>query len=225
MWLHELAVIRLNKGLAVFRPAMTVRLAKGERRGFANADFKPLALHYKGQVLQVHAMAAIRRARARRHARRARPGAGPVHAGGGSVPRPLAARPGQGHPPARPTPESWRAIVECLKNPEHQRIVADDREQMNVLVLAGPSIRHDAGAGAPDRLPGPRPTTRMRAASWQLGYNRHAAVDIRRRLLRTDRRRRARRDRAHLPRARHAPRGRQLQRPGGDGPTTACSTR
>ena len=59
MWLHELEVIRLNKGLAVFRPAMTVRLAKGERRGFAKADFEPLSLHYKGQTLQVHVMAAF----------------------------------------------------------------------------------------------------------------------------------------------------------------------
>ncbi|MDE0201568.1 MAG: RecQ family ATP-dependent DNA helicase [Rhodospirillaceae bacterium] len=59
MWLHELEVIRLNKGLAVFRPAMTVRLAKGERRGFAKTDFEPLALHYKEQVLQVHVMAAF----------------------------------------------------------------------------------------------------------------------------------------------------------------------
>lgn len=48
MWLHELEVIRLNKGLAVFRPAMTVHLARGEGRDFSRADFEPLALHYKG---------------------------------------------------------------------------------------------------------------------------------------------------------------------------------
>ena len=36
------------------------------------------------------------------------------------------------------TPESWRAIVESLNNPTQWRIVADDREQTNVLVLAGP---------------------------------------------------------------------------------------
>ena len=58
LWLHEQEVIRLNKGLAVFRPAMTIRLAPKERRGFASADFEPLALHYKGQVLQVHVMVA-----------------------------------------------------------------------------------------------------------------------------------------------------------------------
>ncbi len=59
MWLHELEIIRLNKGLAVFRPAMTVRLARGERRGFTNGDFEPLALHYEGRDQQVHVMAAF----------------------------------------------------------------------------------------------------------------------------------------------------------------------
>ena len=38
LWLHEQEVIRLNKGLAVFRPAMTIHL-KPETRGFAQADF------------------------------------------------------------------------------------------------------------------------------------------------------------------------------------------
>ena len=59
MWLHELEVIRLNKGLAVFRPAMTVRLENREKWGFTNTHFEPLALHYNGQVLQVHVMAAF----------------------------------------------------------------------------------------------------------------------------------------------------------------------
>ena len=36
------------------------------------------------------------------------------------------------------TPESWRMIVETLGNADQTRIVADDREQTSVLVLAGP---------------------------------------------------------------------------------------
>ena len=55
LWLHELEVIRLNKGLTVFRPAMTIRLQQ-DRRGFAKADFAPLAIHYRGQILQIHVM-------------------------------------------------------------------------------------------------------------------------------------------------------------------------
>ena len=41
LWLHEQEVIRLNKGLAVFRPAMTIHL-KPVRQGFVEADFRPL---------------------------------------------------------------------------------------------------------------------------------------------------------------------------------------
>ena len=55
LWLHELEVICLNKGLTVFRPAMTIRLQQ-DRRGFAKADFAPLAIHYRGQILQIHVM-------------------------------------------------------------------------------------------------------------------------------------------------------------------------
>ena len=56
LWLHEQEVIRLHKGLAVFRPAMTIRLQQ-ERRGFAETDFRSLKLHYDEQVLQIHVMA------------------------------------------------------------------------------------------------------------------------------------------------------------------------
>ena len=56
LWLHEQEAIRLNRGLTVFRPAMTIRL-KPERRGFAQADFKSLKLHYDEQILQIHVMA------------------------------------------------------------------------------------------------------------------------------------------------------------------------
>ena len=56
LWLHEQEIIRLNKGLAVFRPAMTIRL-KPERRGFIEADFRPLRMHYDEQTLQIHVMA------------------------------------------------------------------------------------------------------------------------------------------------------------------------
>jgi ATP-dependent DNA helicase RecQ len=56
MWMHELEVIRLNKGLAVFRSAMTIRLSP-EKRGFLKANFEPLRLHYDEQTRQVHIMA------------------------------------------------------------------------------------------------------------------------------------------------------------------------
>ena len=180
LWLHEQEVIRLNKGLAVFRPAMTIRLAE-ERRGFANADFAPLDLHYKGQVRQIHVMAEfaerglddmaealimaidyfslkeedfLRRWLPKRDAEIAR----------------------------ETTPESWRTIVESLKNPIQQRIVADDRDQTNVLVLAGPGsgktrvLVHRIAYLVRARREDPR-------GILALAYNRHTAVDIRRRLV------------------------------------------
>ena len=181
LWLHEQEVLRLNKGLAVFRPAMTIRLEHRDRRGFSRTDFEPLALHYKGQVLQIHVMVefAERGLAAMSDA---------LHlsmdyfALGEEA---FLARwlPGRDREIGRQTtPESWRAIVESLKNPVQQRIVADDRERTNVLVLAGP------GSGKTRVL--------VHRIAWlirvrrenargilALAYNRHAAVDIRRRLV------------------------------------------
>ncbi|MDE0388708.1 MAG: RecQ family ATP-dependent DNA helicase, partial [Rhodospirillales bacterium] len=180
MWLHELEVIRLNKGLAVFRPAMTVRLARGEKRGFAKVDFEPLALHYKEQVLQVHVMAAFAQhgLDAMRDAMRLAKDYFTLKEGA-FLDRWL---PGRDREIGRQTtPDSWRAIVEDLGNPTQQRIVADDREQTNVLVLAGP------GSGKTwvlvHRI---AYLVRVRRESARgilaLAYNRHAATDIRRRL-------------------------------------------
>ena len=179
LWLHEQEVIRLHKGLAVFRPAMTIRLAhETPRRGFAASDFEPLRLHYQGQVRQIHVMVEFARrgldaiADALRLAmdyfalkeedflRRWLPDRelGP-----------------------ETTPESWRAIVESLKNPDQQRIVADKREQTNVLVLAGPGsgktrvLVHRIAYLVRARRENPR-------GILALAYNRHAAVEIRRRL-------------------------------------------
>ncbi len=179
LWLHEQEVIRLNQGLTVFRPAMTIRL-KPETRGFARADFTPLQLHYDEQVLQIHVMAEY------------------AAQGLGSMANALRLamdyfRYGQAEFLRRwlpdrerdlsrqTTPESWRAIVESLNNPIQRRIVADDREQTNVLVLAGPGsgktrvLVHRIAYLIRARRENPR-------GILALAYNRHAAVEIRRRL-------------------------------------------
>ena len=180
LWLHEQEVIRLNKGLAVFRPAMTIRLEQRDRHGFAKTDFEPLALHYKGQVLQIHVMVefAERGLAAMTDALR-------LAMDYFTLKEEEFLRrwlPGRDREIGRETtPESWRAIVENLKNPVQQRIVADDRDQTNVLVLAGP------GSGK-TRVLVHRIAYLVRARRENargilaLGYNRHAAVDIRRRL-------------------------------------------
>ncbi len=180
LWLHEQEVIRLNKGLAVFRPAMTIQLVQQERRGFAKTDFEPLALHYKGKILQIHVMA--------EYAKR----------GLDSTTQALRLAmdyfvlreadflsrwlPGRDKEIGRETtPDSWRQIVESLRNPVQQRIVADGREATNVLVLAGP------GSGKTrvlvHRIAWLLRVKREKARGiLALAYNRHAAVDIRSRL-------------------------------------------
>ena len=180
LWLHEQEVIRLNKGLAVFRPAMTIRLRQRERRGFANADFEPLALHYQGQVLQIHVMVAFAEhgLTAMRDALRLAMDYFTLKEEA-FLDRWL---PGRDREIGRETtPASWRAIVESLNDPVQQRIVADNREQTNVLVLAGPGsgktrvLVHRIAYLIRARRENPR-------GILALAYNRHAAVDIRRRL-------------------------------------------
>ena len=179
LWLHEQEVIRLNKGLTVFRPAMTIRL-KPERRGFAQADFAPLKIHYDEQVLQIHVMMEY------------------VQRGLGAIAEALRLAldyfglrrdefldrwlPDRDRELSRQTtPESWRTIVESLNNPIQRRIVADDREQPNVLVLAGPGsgktrvLVHRIAYLVRARRENPR-------GILALTYNRHAALEIRRRL-------------------------------------------
>lgn len=179
LWLHEQEVIRLNKGLAVFRPAMTIRLGQ-DRRGFLKADFEPLKIHYEQQVMQIHVMAEYVQ-------RGLRAMAEALHLAmdyfsmerDAFISRWLPDR--EEELARQTTPESWRRIVESLNNPVQQRIVTDDREKTNILVLAGP------GSGK-TRVLVHRIAYLIRAKRENargiiaLAYNRHAAVEIRRRL-------------------------------------------
>lgn len=179
LWLHEQEVIRLNKGLAVFRPAMTIRLGQ-DKRNFGKSDFAPLRLHYDEQVLQIHVMAEY------------------VQRGLKAITEAFHLTidyftlsrerflekwlPGREKDLSRQTtPASWQAIVESLGNPVQQKIVADEREQTNVLVLAGP------GSGK-TRVLVQRIAYLVRVKRENprgilaLAYNRHAAAEIRTRL-------------------------------------------
>ncbi len=181
LWLHDQEVIRLHKGLAVFRPAMTIRLVQETPgRGFAAADFEPLKLHYQGQVRQIHVMVEFARRGLDAMADALRLALDYFNLKEENfLHRWL---PDRDKEIARETtPESWRTIVESLKNSTQQRIVADDREQTNVLVLAGPGsgktrvLVHRIAYLVRARRENPR-------GILALAYNRHAAVEIRRRL-------------------------------------------
>ena len=179
LWLHEQEVIRLNKGLAVFRPAMTIRLG-ADKRGFAKADFAPLKLHYDEQVVQIHVMTEYVQRGLQAIADAVR-----LSMEYFSLERDEFMQrwlPGREKELARQTtPASWRTIVDDLNHPVQQKIVTDDREQTNVLVLAGP------GSGK-TRVLVHRIAYLVRVKRENphgilvLAYNRHAAVEVRRRL-------------------------------------------
>ncbi len=179
LWLHEQEVIRLNKGLTVFRPAMTIRL-KPERRGFANTDFASLKIHYDEQIRQIHVMAEYVRLALIAIADALRLVVDYFRFDEDEFLRRW--MPDRDTELSRQTtPESWQAIVESLRNPLQRRIVADEREQANVLVLAGPGsgktrvLVHRIAYLIRVKRENPRGII-------ALAYNRHAAVEIRRRL-------------------------------------------
>jgi len=179
MWLHEQKVITLGRGLTIFRPAITIHL-RPDGGQFLQKDFQPLEEHYGEQTIQTHIMAA--------------------YAARGLVSMEEAGRlsqdyfrldkdaflkrwmPGRaGEMRRQTTPESLRQIVDSLRNTTQSRIVSDDREQTNVLVLAGP------GSGK-TRVLVHRIAYLVRVRREDphgilvLTYNRHAAVEVRKRL-------------------------------------------
>lgn len=180
LWLHEQEVIRLNKGLAVFRPAMTLRLDPDWKRRFTQPDFAPLKAHYDEQVFQIHVMAEYVQ-------RGLEAMAEALHLTMDyfKLPREDFVKnwfPGREQELARQTtPQSWQAIVEALNNRDQERIIADDRETVNVLVLAGPGsgktrvLVHRIAYLIRGRRENPEGIV-------ALAYNRHAAAQIRERL-------------------------------------------
>ena len=180
LWLHEQQVVQLNRGLTVFRPAMTIRIDSDRRRGFNATDFASLQIHYDEQVRQIHVMAEYAE-----QGLRSMTGALQLAMDYFSMPESEFLQRWLPHGSAelgrQTTAESWRAIVENLKNPDQRAIVADDCEQTNMLVLAGPGsgktrvLVHRIAYLLRVRRENPRSII-------ALAYNRHAAVEIRRRL-------------------------------------------
>ena len=179
LWLHDQEVIRLNRGMSVFRPAMTIRLEEGRNR-FLQSDFEPLQIHYDEQTLQIHIMAEYAEKGLQSIAEAVR-----LTLDYFSLPRQEFVDrwlPGKTQELSRQTtPESWRRIVESLNNRAQRDIVADDRENTNVLILAGPGsgktrvLVHRIAYLIRARRGNPR-------SILALAYNRHAAVQIRQRL-------------------------------------------
>lgn len=181
LWLHEQQVITLGKGLSVFRPAITLHLdPKGGN--FTVQNFTPLEEHYTEQTIQTHVMAA--------YAEKGLKSIGEAES--------LSAdyfvldqeafmrrwMPGRGTEFRRQaTGQAWTEIVDSLGNPTQEQIVRDDREQTNVLVLAGPGsgktrvLVHRIAYLVKIKREDPN-------GILVLAYNRHAAAEIRERLRR-----------------------------------------
>jgi ATP-dependent DNA helicase RecQ len=181
LWLHEQQVATLGRGLTVFRPAITVHLnPKGGP--FTLQHFAPLEEHYGETTIQTHVMAAYaeKGLEAMDQAQR-------LSEDYFVLDRDAFLRrwlPGRGTEIRRQTTgTSWRTIVDALDNPAQAEIVRDDREQTNVLVLAGPGsgktrvLVHRIAYLIRVKREDPR-------GILVLTYNRHAAAEIRERLRR-----------------------------------------
>ena len=179
LWLHDQEVIRLNQGMAVLRPAMTIKL-DGYKRAFGPEDYEPLDLHYGEQTQQIHIMEEY----AERGLRRIED-ATAMAEDYFAMPQQQFIAKWLAHKAdtlkLQTTPQHYSRIVEQLNNPVQRRIVTDPRRNPNVLVLAGP------GSGKTrvlvHRIAYLVKVRRERPESIiALAYNRHAAAEIRRRL-------------------------------------------
>ncbi len=178
LWMHEQEVVTLNRGLTVFRPAMSLKVTRGKK--FTVADFKPLQQHYAEQTAQIHVVSEY-----------AKLGVDDIH-----LALALATdyfkldseafvrkwfegkEKTLGHDTL---PEHFDEIVRQLGNRTQERIVEKVGERTNVLVLAGPGsgktrvLVHRIAYLVSVRRENP-------GSILALTYNRHAAVEARRRL-------------------------------------------
>ncbi len=178
LWLHEQEIVRLGRGLVVFRPAMRIRVGSGSG-AFTRSDYTELKDHYNEQVVQIHVMAEYARQGLRAVQNAMRLVEDYFNLRREDFIRrwfPQSAK----YLTRQTTGASWRAIVESL-NRAQRTIVTDEREQTNVLVLAGPgsgktrALVHRIAFLVRVRRENPR-------GILALAYNRHAAAEIRRRL-------------------------------------------
>ena len=179
LWLHEQQVATLGRGLSIFRPAITLHLnPKGGN--FTVQNFTPLEEHYTEQTIQTHVMAAYAEKGLERIDEAER-----LASDYFVLERDAFMRcwmPGYGTEFRRQaTGQTWDRIVKSLGNTNQEHIVRDEREQTNVLVLAGPGsgktrvLVHRIAYLVKIKREDPN-------GILVLVYNRHAAAEVRERL-------------------------------------------
>ncbi len=182
MFLHEQKVIILQKGLAVFRQAMTIRIFPDkikESKGYTKTRHSQLEQHYKERIFQVHVMNEY----ARLGVEKIQQAINLVSAYFSMDRSSFVQRyfPGRKADIERATSQaSYRKIVDSLRNPVQVDVVAAHPDE-NMLVLAGP------GSGK-TRVVAHRCAYLLRVKRAPprsiiiLCFNRNAATTLRRRL-------------------------------------------
>ena len=137
LFLDENHVIRLERGLSVFRQAMTIRMQEGSKgKRYSEKDYQPLREHYQQKMIQIHAIG--------RYAEKSRQSLDGARSyvddyfrmsgrdfNGRYFPRQLKSL-------KRPTSRGrYKEIVDDLGNEAQERIVKAPKDR-NRLVLAGP---------------------------------------------------------------------------------------
>lgn len=137
LYLDSMGALVLDRGRAVFRTAMTIRvLPEASRRRFTKADFGPLEEHYHERNFQVHVVEEFARLAMRKLSDALR-----FIAAYFTLPRRDFVRlffaDRKDVLERATTAESYRRIIEDLRHPVQQHLVAA-RDDANCLVLAGP---------------------------------------------------------------------------------------
>ena len=185
VYLHDNAIIELKNGKALISQAMSMRVLEkqkgNERRRFTKGDYAALSVHYSEKVFQIHVMGEYARLGLERLGAHLRLSYAYFEMGKAA----FAAR------FLREKPElyacatgldSFRKIVDDLRNPIQQAIVAEPAGS-NMLVLAGP------GSGK-TRVVAHRCAYLLRVERVRSDrilvacFNRHAALQLRRQIFR-----------------------------------------
>lgn len=137
LYLHDNGVLILDRGKAVFRSAMTICIYPEEKpRGFTNADFEPLKEHYNEKNFQIHVIHEY----AKLGLNKLSDALSFVFAYFSLSKLEFIRRYFAGRKEIlerATTEESYQRIVESLRHPLQQRLVAE-KPEANRLILAGP---------------------------------------------------------------------------------------
>ena len=180
LWMHEQNVLTLNRGMSMLRRSHTLEVARSKRQ-YRNEDHQGLAIHYEATTAQIHIIAEYARLALEKgtdHAKRMADDYFRLDTEA-FIDRWLHE---QREDLKRQTlPEHYDAIVNALGSRRQREIVTDERTLKNVLVLAGPGsgktrvLVHRIAFLVRVQRTAPR-------SILALAYNRHAAVEIRKRL-------------------------------------------